>query len=490
MAVLLMLAKRRAGFVAVLLTLVLVTVGCADKKADGSSGSIAEDYQILQHDCDPAMSKQVQCATLVLPNNVDRLPVRVVQYLGNDKSREPLVYLQGGPGYRLDFSVSGMQHWLGFAEQAGLKRDLILLNRRGSGDICLGYQRARRKLLAATPYRQHRIDNPDQALLRCINQSDTLNINAYGTRQNAADIRALVQTMGVEHWHVLGVSYGSRLAIELVGSQGLESMVLDSAYPPGFGGVLSAPELLGGSIQQLAQACRTEAGCLDVWRNHFNGLPLNDKNFVELLRASLRQLQHRPLDLVVTLDGWPETVWLTPERFLNSAFAAAYNRHRWPLLIDAIAAVPNRHRKPLERFTQLSLAQSGHISGSAYAAVDCRDNPLGKDEDYQRGFESYPWLQPFMATGWRGQICQHWRDSIEPLDWPEQVPKRVAVVGGQFDAITPLRWAKAVQRQWPEVALSVFTGTGHSVLSNRPCALAQLEGFISRSKNAIVPCDN
>lgn len=466
--------------------LALVCAACDDSRV--TRPLLSEHYQLLWLECEGPMPERIRCAELVLPAEQDRLPVRVVQYTGQDKSHEPLVYLQGGPGYRLSLDAEGMLSWQSFAEQAGLKRDLILLNRRGSEQRCPEYDKARYRAMASSPYRPATVSNLDQALLGCINQADTLAIDAYGTRHNAADIRALVAALGAEGWHLLGVSYGSRLAIELAGSDGLQSMILDSVYPPGFGGVIAVPELLGGSIQRVAQACESDPNCLARWRSHYGEKPLTADNFLALLRSSLKLLEQRPIDVLVTVNDWPETFWLTPERFLSAAFAASYNRHRWPLLVDAIASVPGRQRQRLARFAQLSVVPSGAISATAYAAVDCLDNHLGSDAQYQQGFVQFPWLKPYMASGWHGQICQRWEDFIEPLVWPEHGPERVAVVSGEFDPITPVEWGEALAERWPQVKRSVFAATGHSIMSNRPCALAQLERFVSQSQNAIAPC--
>lgn len=470
--------------------LLLALSACGDEKKSAASDA----YQLRWHPCQSGVSAQVDCAELILPQAQDTLPVRILRYRGADKKAGPLVYLQGGPGYRLDFDASGIAAWQGFARQAGLKRDLILLNRRGSQTLCPEYRRAQRQAWLEKPASAQAQKSADELLVQCMNRQDTLAIDDYGTRQNADDIRALIRLLQVPHWHVLGVSYGTRLAIELAGSDGLNSLVLDSVYPPGLGGVLQSPRLLGQSVQTMARACASDLNCTNAWRTHFAETPLNQQNFIRQLQASLQSLQQQALDVEVTLDGWPETIWVTPERFLSAAFSASYNRYRWARLINAMAATGQRDRQSLSQFMQLSVAplNAPQVSELAYTAVDCRDNRLGTEREFLQGLKPYPWLEKYMAANWQGQICQHWRDAIHPVTWPEKTAQtdklRIAVLAGQFDPITPPDWARTVSEYWPQAQVSVFPATGHSVFSNRPCALRQLEMFLNKTQTTITPC--
>ncbi|MBU2885051.1 alpha/beta hydrolase [Gilvimarinus agarilyticus] len=489
----------RAGCIRIVGLIVLLTgIACSDNRTDANPPN-ADNYQLHWRTCDSA-PESVRCGELILPGALDVLSFRVLRYQGDNKQPEPLMYLQGGPGYRLDFSARGLQAWLSFAEHAGLKRDLILLNRRGSNDQCREYRQARRRTLLLAPERINTGLSADEALIQCLNRSDTLAVTDYGTRQNAADVRALMRLLAVPGWHGLGVSYGTRLAIELAGTAGLQSLVLDSVYPPGMGGVLQSPQLLGQSLDNMAAACRTDAQCLRAWQTHFADISLSSEAFMHQLRISLARLQENPVDVTVTLDGWSETVWVTAPRFLSAAFSAAYNRHRWPRLVAAMAATEHSGRKALSQLMQLNVgpatpgqSTADTVARLAHTAVDCRDNRLGSEQEYQQGLSKVGWLKPYMAGTWQGQICQHWLNAIDPVIWPApsalaKVPQ-VTLLAGEFDPITPVSWAEMVSHDWPQVQLSVFPASGHSVLNNRPCALGQLERVLNREQKTIEVCE-
>ena len=60
-----------------------------------------------------------------------------------------------------------------------------------------------------------------------------VNLKAYTSAENAADLNALRQALGYEEWNLYGISYGTRLALTAMRDhpEGIRSVVLDSAYP-------------------------------------------------------------------------------------------------------------------------------------------------------------------------------------------------------------------------------------------------------------------
>lgn len=59
-------------------------------------------------------------------------------------------------------------------------------------------------------------------------------LSAYNTTENAADVADLRTALGIDEWNVHGVSYGTKLALQLLRdhSEGIHSMVLDGVVPP------------------------------------------------------------------------------------------------------------------------------------------------------------------------------------------------------------------------------------------------------------------
>ena len=89
-----------------------------------------------------------------------------------------------------------------------------------------------------------------------------LDLSAYNSTENAADIADLRKVLGLTTWNVYGLSYGSYLAQTLMRDhpEGIRSVVLDSVLPttytiPGNWWIARA------GIDNLFQACAAETAC-------------------------------------------------------------------------------------------------------------------------------------------------------------------------------------------------------------------------------------
>lgn len=131
----------------------------------------------------------------------------------------PLLYLAGGPGASGVYDVPLLAPRLA-PLRAG--RDLLFFDIRGSG------------------FSQPRIDctlGDDGAPgPRCMEGLRAVGIEPmfFNTTQNAADVADLVRALGYDVVDLLGVSYGTRLALELVRTQAdiVRAVVLDSTVAP------------------------------------------------------------------------------------------------------------------------------------------------------------------------------------------------------------------------------------------------------------------
>ncbi|MFO1049838.1 MAG: alpha/beta fold hydrolase [Geminicoccaceae bacterium] len=184
-----------------------------------------------------------RCGFLVVPESrhtatgkTIRVAVAIVPAARKGSSREPLLYLAGGPGGVPILQVA-MYTALGF----NADRDLILVNQRGTflsepALVCpsidehflrvLGLRfdsdAARRSMLGAARTCRRELLARD------------IDIAAFNTTENASDLADLRRVLGYRQWNVYGVSYGTDLALALLrlDPKGVRSLVLDSTVPP------------------------------------------------------------------------------------------------------------------------------------------------------------------------------------------------------------------------------------------------------------------
>ncbi len=131
----------------------------------------------------------------------------------------PLVYLAGGPGASGVYDVPLLAPLL---ESLRAGRDLIFFDIRGSG------------------FSQPRIDctltEEGAPGPHCMEEVRAMGIEPmfFNTTQNAADVADLVGALGYDMVDLLGVSYGTRLALEVVRTQPeiVRAVVLDSTVAP------------------------------------------------------------------------------------------------------------------------------------------------------------------------------------------------------------------------------------------------------------------
>src|SRR4029079_12404938 len=131
--------------------------------------------------------------------------------------REPLVIPEGGPGY------SGLDSARYFSRTALVADgDVVLTNQRGTGIAepslnCPEKEEAVERNLGRAADFATELDDFRSALTTCRARlvAAGVTLDAYDTEENAADFVALRKALAIERWSVLGVSYGSRVALEL-----------------------------------------------------------------------------------------------------------------------------------------------------------------------------------------------------------------------------------------------------------------------------------
>ncbi|WP_041523519.1 alpha/beta hydrolase [Gilvimarinus agarilyticus] len=451
--------------------------------------------------CPPATDVEVTCGRWHTPGGQFKLPVVVVHYRGADKQAEPILYLQGGPGAGADINDGrALERWRDWRDFAGLRRDLVLIDRRGTGastplPVCHAYERFSADVLRRNLSLQQEWLEARQVLQQCLTSMPEFHPLDYGTRVSAKDIYSLGHALGVKRWHVLGVSYGSRLALalqaeSLANSEGpeLASMVLDSVYPPERGGFIEWPGTLARALAGFYNACSEDVDCQSAWRRHNPGEPVSAQALEAALFNGLATLRTMPMQVDVRVDGLPKRMVVNDHRFLAAVFAASYHRHRWADVVSALSAVRERDRAPLQQLMQLFVSQalSDSITSLTFMAVDCRDNRLGTQREFSAELARHGPLRPYLEGMWQDQICLQWPTG-HPLELPPP-PQRVALLAGEFDPITPASWARELQRQWPLSKLTEFEGIGHHVLGSKSCALAQLEAFLAGRREQWEAC--
>ncbi|WP_170579867.1 alpha/beta fold hydrolase [Ruegeria arenilitoris] len=181
---------------------------------------------------------------------------------------DPLVYLHGGPGG-------------GTLQMLGPVAEILYANHRQTRDIVTFDQRAAALSGSTVTCHQNTAENlvklvgvaaqklPRETLnalvAPCVDEilASGVNLRAYNTENNARDVRALTQALGYPSYNIYGISYGTKLALEVLRTEpdGVRSVVLDGVAPLQ---VRLYDDLVGPyarTIDVLIEQCRGDADC-------------------------------------------------------------------------------------------------------------------------------------------------------------------------------------------------------------------------------------
>ncbi|MFZ0545433.1 MAG: alpha/beta fold hydrolase, partial [Candidatus Promineifilaceae bacterium] len=208
----------------------------------------------------------IECGYLTVPENrtsADSAQIELAVatvYAANQEAaanNPPVVYLAGGPGgSALDDFVADPESWnYPFLET----RDLILIDQRGTGHSlptldCPEFQTAADN------------ENPDELCYdRLVNEG--IDLTGYNTPENAADIADLREALGYPEWDLLGISYGTRLALEVMRNhpQGIRAVILDSVFPPNADTPVDEIYSVTDALAQLYADCDRDDYCRETY---------------------------------------------------------------------------------------------------------------------------------------------------------------------------------------------------------------------------------
>lgn len=220
-------------------------LGCASPRHGAAlrgaslSAPGADVFKPYTFDVEITRTISAQLGEIMLPENrsspdTRMIPVRFVRLPTRAKQpAAPIVYLAGGPGGAGTDAMRG-QRWLLFDRLRDVG-DVIILDQRGTGlstsvprcdsSVQIPPDRPTTRDLYVSVHRA--------ALEECLEfwNREGIDIRGYTTWESAADIDAVREALGAERVNLLGISYGTHLALAVLKRypQRIDRLVLASA---------------------------------------------------------------------------------------------------------------------------------------------------------------------------------------------------------------------------------------------------------------------
>jgi pimeloyl-ACP methyl ester carboxylesterase len=408
-----------------------------------------------------AKNVRLECGALVVAMDRDhperkqlRLAVAVLRPK-QPASEPPLVLLHGGPagpgGLRTDPMALAVR-WF-----PALNRDVVVYDQRGTGSseptLCpsAAAEALRVRLL---PTARERERGWNDAADRCVAElkRDNLDPHFFNSRVNAADLIDLRKVLGYASWDVFGVSYGARLAQEVMkrDPNAVRSAILASPLIPGAAKAEDALSIQR-ALERILAACGEQPEC----RRAF---PAPEQDLFELYA----ELNATPLEVVVEQGDLRTKVILDGDRliwYLVGRFSVAQ--------IDRLRLLLHELRRG-DRATAARLLVGGGqgpmVPNNVLTnLVMCYDT-AGSDYELASKNIKAALKEPFRQLMNDSGTCRHFLERFADAADHEFVRSDIPtlILTNEFDDRTPTDHARRILASLGHAYLYELPGIGHA----------------------------
>lgn len=179
---------------------------------------------------------------------------------------DALVYLHGGPGMG---NMNGLQGLAQLFDGWRQTRDVVTFDQRAAG-LSTG-ETACRGVINTKVGDVIRGQLSGELVGGCIEELKTSDITLrhYNTRQNALDVPLVMRTLGFDSYNIIGISYGSKLALEVMRSapEGVRSVILDGVAPPWIRLYDTVAVPMNDAMVRLVEECARDSVCNTAYPN-------------------------------------------------------------------------------------------------------------------------------------------------------------------------------------------------------------------------------
>ncbi len=383
-------------------------------------------------------------------SGVIRLAVAIMR--AKNPRPDPVVFLEGGPGGHALKNARRIFETFAFVTT---DRDFVLFDQRG-----IGYSQPALDCPEHTQFLYETLDENDSSFqvlndyYRSIRDcrdfliDQGINLWSYTTAASAADITDLRVALGYQKLNLLGVSYGTRLALVAMRNypQAIRSVVLDSTIPPqhepGGRSIMNAIDVLFKSCARNQQ-CNTNYRRL---RAEFLGL--------------VAKLTADPVIVPVKhpVTGKAYQVMISGGAVVESLFYGLYSTRLIPLLPRMISdAVHGDYAELAKLVLRYRVLNAEDSSLGASISIGCSENLFS------------------------GRLCDNW--DVMRFNRPSTRPVTSAlptlVLAGEFDPVTPPSYGRDTVKTLRNGHYFEFPGMGHGVTFAGDCPRSIMQAFLT-----------
>lgn len=403
-----------------------------------------------------------------------RIPVAIRRATSATPRPDPLLLAQGGPGG----DAFGIYSLLAPASSVAAERDIVIFNQRGTAyaepDLdCPEADEALPEMLAATNEAADEIYN--QAIARCYERLDAegVDLSAFNSLENAADIPMIARALGYDEYNFYGVSYATLLGLHLMRNhpEGLRSVILDSVVPTDINFISEIPASETRALNEVFAACDADPECHEVYPD------LEERYF-----ALVRRFNESPISVVLTepKTGVRHEAFVDGDGLRSILFQLLYLPHMYAVFPKIVNDLEKGDTQYLENMWPL-LVFDQLISEGMYYSVICAE-----DADIDLAEISVDGLPPEIGETAREdvesvvEVCTQWKVDQLPssVDDPVKSDIPTLLLSGRFDPVTPPAFAQAVAAGLTNSTFLVDPAASHGVAFLSGCVDGIVSGFL------------
>ncbi|MBZ2189130.1 alpha/beta hydrolase [Alcanivorax sp. JB21] len=445
--------------------------------------------RLMWKECDqlPAMpaGTEIGCAWLGFDDeHLGEIWIPIAVFSSGNTGNTPVIYLPGGPGgsgWLEEFGLAGWQDWW---QSVDANRDLIVFDPRGTGlgfpnPQCEQFREQRRAHLTAHSGPNREAADFALALTRCIKDihAKGTDLRGFSTAAMVDDVdriaRLLQQSQGYTRYHLHGISYGSRLALQISrhAPDWLESMVLDGVYPPDRDGLTHLPRFFALMLDRIDQVCAASAWCNERFGEA--GVPI---------LALAHELRENPVTRTIRWqDGRRQQIIFSDQRLLEALAADVYTNEALPFLPLMIARFMDGEEDALDMllWNLLAFEADSSFNRLIFSAVECQDNAFLSAAAWQAMWAAHPQHAPFISTYFDENACARMGLSPATPAWREPPVSDIPtlLVSAGLDPVTPVADAEHTAQYLSRSQHLVIANAPHGATFGHPCAHAAMRAF-------------
>lgn len=441
-------------------------------------------------DCLASLTGYVtRCGYVTLPQDYDKPGAGNVEIFytlihspNAEAKPDPLVYLVGGPGSSGSqlLHISFRKYLRAFAAD----RDIIVIDQRGTG-----YSNpplyCREALFRLDEILQsHHADHAElilAILTDCRGRLSDKGVQfaTFHSENIARDVVNVLLTLGYEEWNLVGVSYGSRLALSMMRDYPghLRSVILDSVYPPQADIYLDSYYNGERALGVLFAACEASVSCNRRY-----------PNLAEVFLQLYQRLNQEPMVATYTPPRFTElNIEISGYRLYDWVFSWLYEISSIQMIPRLIYELARGRPQDAARVGATFEAAMTSLSLGMHYTVQCQEEyGSAPERDYAGMVNEFPHLGGFMrytveGTATLDRLCDLFGTEARPplANEPVQSSVPALLLSGAYDPITPPSYAELAETSLSESFRVVLPHVGHGVLRSHRCAVRIALAFIN-----------